>query len=140
MADGTSVVRGIYDAFGRGDVEAVLAALDEKVEWHEAEHSTYWGGGPFVGPQAVVEGLFARLGEDFDGFRVDIDRIVGAGDTVVAEGRYRADAAKSTGQPLDAQVAHVWDVRDGKVVRFQQYTDTWQFAERTGVTPQVAQR
>jgi len=138
MASGASVIRGIYDAFGRGDVAAVLAALDENVEWYEAEHVTYWRGGPFVGPQAIVDGLFSKLGADFDGFRVDVERIVDAGDTVLAEARYRAKAANGTGKPLDAQVAHVWDLRDGKVVRFQQYTDTWLFAEVTGVTPHVA--
>ena len=41
----------------------------------------------------------------------------------------------STGKPLDAQVAHVWDLRGGKVTRFQQYTDTWQVAQVTGATP-----
>jgi uncharacterized protein len=53
---------------------------------------------------------------------------------VLVEARYRA-TAKATGKPLDAQVAHVWDFRDGKVVRFQQYTDTWQFSEVTGIKP-----
>jgi ketosteroid isomerase-like protein len=36
---------------------------------------------------------------------------------------------------LDAQVAHVWDLRGGKAVRLQQYTDSWQFAQVTGITP-----
>jgi uncharacterized protein len=44
---------------------------------------------------------------------------------------------KATGKPLDAQVAHIWDFRDGKVVRWQQYTDTWQFAQVTGITPKA---
>jgi ketosteroid isomerase-like protein len=46
--------------------------------------------------------------------------------------------AKATGKALDAQVAHIWDFRDGKLVHWQQYTDTWQFAEVTGVTPALA--
>jgi hypothetical protein len=46
------------------------------------------------------------------------------GDTVLTEGRYRG-AVKATGTRLDVQMAHVWDVRDGKIVRFQQYVDTW---------------
>jgi hypothetical protein len=46
-----------------------------------------------------------------------------------------AEPLVRAGKPLDAEVAHVWDFRDGKVVRFQQYTDTWQFAQVTGITP-----
>jgi uncharacterized protein len=134
MADNVAVVRGVYEAFAKGDVPKVLAIMDDKIEWHEAEHVTYWPGGPFIGPQAVVNGVFARIPQDFDGFRVDVTRIVGCGDTVLVEARYRA-TVKATGKPLDVQVAHIWDFRGGKAVRWQQYTDTWQFAQSTGVTP-----
>jgi len=82
----------------------------------------------------VLAGVIARIPQDLDGFRMDVSRIVASGDTVLVEARYRA-TAKATGKPVDAQVAHVWDLRDGKVVRFQQYTDTWQFAQATGVAP-----
>jgi hypothetical protein len=137
MADNVALVRGAYEAFANGDVAAVLALFDEQIEWHEAEHVTYWPGGAFVGPQAVLEGVIARIPQDFDGFRIDIERITGCGDTVLVEARYHA-TSKATGKPLDAQVAHVWDFRDGKVHHWQQYTDTWQFAEVTGVTPALA--
>jgi len=70
-------------------VQTVLGLMSEKVEWNEAEHFTYWTGGPFVGPQAVLNGVFARIGQDFDGFTVDVGRVVGCGDTVLSEGRYR---------------------------------------------------
>ena len=58
MSDNVAVVQSIYDAFGRGDIGSVLGALDDDVHWYEAEHVTYWPGGPFVGPQAVLENLF----------------------------------------------------------------------------------
>jgi uncharacterized protein len=134
MSENVNTVRGIYEAFAKGDVSNLLAALDDKVEWHEAEHITYWPGGAFIGPQAVLEHVIARIPNDFDGFTIDVRRIIGCGETVLAEARYRA-TAKATGKPIDAQVAHVWDFRDGKVVRWQQYSDTWQFAQATGVAP-----
>jgi ketosteroid isomerase-like protein len=134
MADNLAILQSGYDAFARGDVPAVLKLLDPKVEWNEAEHVTYWTGGSFQGPQDVVNGVFARIPQDFDGFRIEVRRMVAAGDTILVEARYRA-TAKATGTPLDAQVAHVWDFRDGKIVRFQQYTDTWQFAQVTGTSP-----
>ncbi len=137
MNDNVAIVREAYEAFARGDVAAVLGVLDENVEWHEAEHIPYWPGGPFVGPQAVLDGVLARIPQDYDGFTIDVSRVVGCGDTVLVEARYRG-TARATGKPLDAQVAHVWDFRDGKVVHWQQYSDTWQFAEVTGVVPALA--
>ena len=131
MVDNVAVVRGVYEAFAKGDVSKLLEVLDEKIEWHEAEHVTYWPGSAFIGPQAVLEGVIARIPNDFDGFSIDVERIIGSGDTVLVEGRYRG-TVRATGQPLDAQVAHVWDFRDGKVVHWQQYTDTWQFAQLMG--------
>ena len=134
MANNVELLRNGYEALAKGDIQTVLGLMDNEIEWYEAEHVTYWPGGPVIGPQAVVNGVFARLPQDFDGFKVDIKRIVGCGDTVLVEARYRA-TVKATGKPLDAQVAHIWDFRDGKVVRWQQYTDTWQFAQVTGLTP-----
>jgi ketosteroid isomerase-like protein len=79
----------VYEALAKGDVQTVLGLLSEKVEWNEAEHFPYWPGGPFIGPQAVLTGVFARIPNDFDGFTVDVRRLVGGGDTVLAEVRYR---------------------------------------------------
>jgi ketosteroid isomerase-like protein len=134
MADSAAFVSSLYDAFARGDVPTVLAALDEKVEWNEAEHFPYWAGMPFVGPQAVVDGVFMRIPQDYDGFRIEVGRIVGCGDTVLVEGRYRG-TVRGSGRPLDVQMAHICDVRNGKVVRFQQYVDTWEVAQATGIVP-----
>jgi ketosteroid isomerase-like protein len=134
MADNALIIHGMYEALARGDVPALLGTLHEQAEWNEAEHFTYWPGHAFIGPQAVLTGVIARIPQDLDGFGIDLRRIVAAGDTVLVEARYRG-TAKATGKPIDAQVAHVWDLRDGKVVRFQQYTDTWQFAQATGVAP-----
>ena len=136
MADSTALIKSIYDAFAKGDVPTVLGAMDPKIEWSEAEHFPYWTGKPFVGADAIVAGVFMRLGQDFDGFRVDVRRIVGLGDTVLSEVRYRG-TAKKTGKAIDLQAAHVWDVKNGKVVKFQQYVDTLATAQATGVTPAV---
>jgi uncharacterized protein len=133
MADNVALVQEAYDGFAKGDAGPLLNILGDNVEWYEAEHVTYWPGGAFKGPQAVLEGVIGRIPQDFENFVIDIRRILGCGDTVVVEARYRATSVKASGKPLDAQVAHVWDFKDGKVVRWQQYTDTWQFAQLTGV-------
>ena len=126
--ENVQVVSGVYDAFGRGDVEAVLAQMDRAIEWNEAEHYLYADGNPYVGPQAILEGVFARLMADWEGYTVTPEELLDAGDRVVGLGTYTG-TYNATGREVRAQFAHVWGVRGGKVVSFQQYTDTKQFAD-----------
>ena len=123
MVDNLATLKKAYEDFAKGDVPAVLAVLDEDIRWFEAEGTPFWQGGPAIGPQQVVEQVFMRIPQDYDGFTITVSRIVGHGDTLVMEGRYTG-SGKASGRPLDAQVAHVWDFRNGKAVRFQQYVDT----------------
>jgi ketosteroid isomerase-like protein len=117
------LVRGLYAAFAAGDVPAFLAALSPDIRWCEAEGFPLADGNPYVGPDAIVQGVFARLGDHWTDFRVEPGEFAGSGDVVTMFGRYRA-VGKATGKPLDVQVAHTFWVRDGKVVRFQQMCDT----------------
>jgi hypothetical protein len=134
MTDQVTRVKELYEAFGRGDVPTVLAGMDDRIEWYEAEGNPWYLGRPFVGPQQVVDGVFQRIGAEFDGFEIIPTRFLGAGDTVIMEGRYRAKSHMATGKPLDAEVVHVLDLRNGKVVRFHQYVDTRQFANVMGAS------
>lgn len=122
-----NTVRGMYEAFGTGDIPTVLAALDPQVEWREAENFIYADRNPYIGPQAVLEGVFLRLATEWDGFQVSPEGILDAGDTVIGHGYY-SGAFKGNGEKVRAQFAHFFTFRDGKVVKFQQYTDTAQWA------------
>ena len=119
------VVRSMYGAFAAGDAPAVLEKMDPRIEWNEAEGFPYADGNPYIGPDAIVEGVFARLGSEWDDWSLAIDELLDAGDTVVATGRYRG-TYKQSGDAIDAQFVHVWKVQEGKAVSFQQYTDTAQ--------------
>jgi ketosteroid isomerase-like protein len=125
--ENVALVKSLYEAFGRGDVPAVLAAMDPGIVWNEAENFPYADRNPYVGPGAVLEGVFARLGSEWDGFGLDVEEVLDAGDTVVARGRYKG-AFRKTGTRIHAQFAHVWRLRGGKVAAFQQHVDTAQVA------------
>jgi hypothetical protein len=131
MGKNCDVVKGIYTAFGKGDVPAVLGAFDPGIQWNEAENYVYADGNPYAGPQAVAAGVFQRIVSDVEGFTLTPEHFIDGGDTIVVEGRYRG-MMKSTCKRVDAQFAHVWRLRDGKVIRFQQYTDTKQWAAAAG--------
>ncbi|WP_447603521.1 nuclear transport factor 2 family protein [Nitrospira sp. Nam80] len=128
MGKNGDIVKAVYDDFGKGDVPAVLGAFDPQIQWREAESLLYADGNPYVGPQAVLDGVFHRILSDVEHFAVLPERFVEGDDAVVAEGRYRG-TMKKTGTALDAQFAHIWHLGHGKVVRFQQYTDTKQWSE-----------
>lgn len=131
-SDAVSLITQLYEAFARGDVPTVLGAFDSQIEWREAEGFEYASGNPYVGPDAVLQGVFGRLAGEWDNFTVTPRDLLATPDGIVALGRYTA-TNKATGRPLDAQFAHVWRVQDGKVRAFQQYTDTAQFV--SAMTP-----
>lgn len=122
--DSVSLLRNLYDAFGRGDIPTVLGAMSPEIRWYEAESNPYMPSGEaWVGPDAVLNNLFMRLGAEWDGFAVIPKSFHAAGNSVIVEARYTG-TYKATGRSMDAQVCHVWDVNDGRITRFQQYVDT----------------
>lgn len=124
------VIRELYDAFARGDVHAVLGRMDAGIEWIEAENFIYADNNPYVGPDAVAQGVFGRIHDEWDGFGATAEEYHDAGETIITRGRYDG-RYKSTGRSIHAQFVHVWWLRDGKVTRFQQYVDTLQVARAT---------
>ena len=96
----TIVFKSLYEAFAKGDVPTVLAAMDPGIEWNEAEHVTFWPGHSFIGPEAVVEGVFARRAATFgDTYRIEINRLLDSGSVVLMEGRDKG-IVQATGKAL----------------------------------------
>ena len=129
--ENANLIRSLYDAFSRGDLPGVLASFDPEIVWNEAENFPYADRNPYLGPDAVVQGLFARLGSEWDYWNVEIEEILDAGNTVVATGRSKAQH-KVTRVVLDAQFVHIWRIRAGRIVQFQQYADTAQAQRAVG--------
>lgn len=130
--DNVALAKNLYDAFGRGDIPAVLGGMSPDVRWSEAESNPYMPSGEaWVGPNAVLENLFVKLGGEWDGFGVHPKTFHAAGNAVVIEGRYTG-TPKATGKSMDAQFCHIMEFSNGKLTRFQQYTDTSKLREAMG--------
>lgn len=128
MGQNSQIVESFYAAMGRGDIPFVIGTLDPQIVWHEAENFIYADKSPYVGIDALLSGLFARLGGEWEGFSAVPEQIIDGGDTVVALGRY-GGIYRTTGAKVNAQFVHVFRFKDAKIAGFQQYTDTAQFKD-----------
>ncbi len=116
------IISGVYDAFAKGDVPGVLGAFDEKISWTEAEGFMY--GGTYIGPNAVLENVFMRLGTEWEGFAAAPNKIVDGGDgNVISIGTYSGKYL-TTGSSMSVPFAHEWELSNGKILKFRQHTDT----------------
>jgi ketosteroid isomerase-like protein len=125
------VISGIYQAFGSGNVPAAVAAMSPDIVWNEADDFPYADGNPYVGPDAILAGVFGRIMAEWDGFDANVEELLDAGDTVVALGHY-VGTCKATGKPQHTQFVHVWRLEGGKAARFQQYANTLGIAKVMG--------
>ena len=115
------IIQELYESFASGDVPAVISGFDEDITWTEADGFPL--AGTYIGPQAVVEKVFMRLGEFSDNWAVVVDRFIADGDTVVADGKYTWNH-KESGKPCEVRMAHVWTLKNGKISSFLQHVDT----------------
>ena len=97
------------------------------IRWHEAEGTPLAERNPYVGAQAVGEGVFGPLLAMIDGFTVTPDRFVDGGDDVIVLGRY-GGTMKQGGAKMDAPFCHVYRFSGDRIVSFHQFTDSGQWA------------
>lgn len=122
MRSPLEAVRSSYEAFARGDLDAVVADMHEEIEWHQAQGLPH--GGLYRGLDDVRRAIFDPLDEEWwDEFHATPEEFLDAGEHVVVLGRYTG-RAKRTARRLDVPFVHVWSFRAGKAVRFRQFLDT----------------
>ena len=121
MTDHKTKIQTLYGAFATGDTATVLSILAPDISWTEAAGFPY--AGTYVGPDAVFEGVFARLGSEWDGFAAIPESYIAEGDTVVVLGEY-SGTYKASGKSFRAPFVHVFQLEDGAVKTFVQHTDT----------------
>ncbi len=117
----TDIIAAHYAANDRGDLDGMLESFAEDISWTEAAGFPY--AGTYVGPEAVTAYVFQRIQDDWDDYTVVIDELVDGGDVVVGIGTY-SGTHRETGRFFAARVAHVWRLAGGRVVAFEQFTDT----------------
>ncbi len=123
-AQNTQSVKDAYAAFGRGDVNAILAMVDDSVEWEGVKGAE--GVAPHAGlrrGKAAVGEFFQLVGSTLDFHAFEPREFIAQGDTVVAIGFYKA-TVKATKKQTASDWAMVFNFRNGKIVRFREFTDS----------------
>lgn len=118
----TERIQGVYTAFGHGDMPAFFDALAEDVEWVISYPADIPNGGAFHGKAGVQKWLGLTM-ENVEFRALEPREFIAQGDKVVVLLHTEA-AIKRTGRNVDQDVAHVWTLRDGKIVRHYAYEDT----------------
>lgn len=113
-------LRGAYQAFNSGNIDGVIAILDEDVEWIEPGGGNS-PSGTFRGPQSVAEDVFPKVPQNFDEFLCQPTEFTDEGNRVIATGRFTGKS--KTGAELDATFEHVWEMKDGKATRLENKVD-----------------
>src|SRR5947209_5643081 len=114
-SDNKQLLRRMYDAFGRDDIDAVLADMTDDFTWYSP------GAAPFAGHRTGIDQMrefFSESARWVQMDQFDADEILADGDRVVVLGRQRGTVRES-GRRFETQWAHVYTVRNGKVAAGQ---------------------
>jgi len=119
-----AAVQGMYEAFGRGDIRAILDCLADDVDWEPGRTTDH--GIPWLRPgrgKDHVLGFFETLRAiEFKRFEPKV--ITGTGDTVMGLIELEA-VVTETGGHVDVLEVHVWTFNpDGKVRSLRHVVDT----------------
>ena len=118
-----------YDAFGRGDLEAVGQTFADDVEWWTSDELPQ--GGEIKGRDDVI-GNFAQIPDYWSEFSVEPSEFVDAGETLVIVRGVQRAKAKDTGTTFEAPFVHVFEIAGGKVTRGEFFGDSAKAAKALG--------
>lgn len=124
-----AVVRDMYDAYARRDFDRVAARIDDQIEWViYGPRQIFPFTGPRNGKRAVLEAL-ATIAKDYmiESYSPRIVVVDGDRAAVLSEVVFRQ---RSSGRMLNFRIANFLRLRDGKVIEFEEFVDTFDVAEQ----------
>jgi uncharacterized protein len=116
-----STVRSLYRAMREQDDAAVFALCSPDLVWEQSKG--FPGGSTWHGPASVIENVFRANAKRWTGFAFTEEEMFAVEDRVVVLGSYSGVAA-TTGKAMLTSVAHVYELREGKICRFRMFADT----------------
>lgn len=116
------IIRSTYEGRNSEENGRNLAQhADPDISWTEAKGFPY--GGTYIGLDQITENVFKRLGSEWQDYKFTPENYLADGDQVVAYGTY-SGTSNTTGRYFEARVAHLWKLREGKIISFEQFVDS----------------
>ncbi|MGZ3183552.1 MAG: nuclear transport factor 2 family protein [Telluria sp.] len=132
------LVKQCYDAFVKRDMQRLLGYMDAGIDWRLPEIEGVPFSGRRSGREQVAE--FFRMLDELQEFRTfSPAEFTAQNDKVICQGHYDW-TVKATHAQASADWAHVFTIRNGKVVAFCEYSDTHKAALAYQGTPAAARR
>lgn len=121
MKSNVETVRGLYESFAEGDIDAVVDTWAPDIELIEPEGLV--GSGTFHGADEILENVFAGLANDWEDVSVTPERFIDGGNTVVALITWSGTNIE-TGRSAEFRGAHIFDFKNGTITRWTSYADS----------------
>ena len=118
MSESADIIRRVYAVMGAGDVERVADSVDTHAEWIP-DRSV--GEAPRRGRDSVLE-FFRDRASMFGEFEAEVEQLFERDDHVLAFIRLAGSGAAS-GAPFEIRIAHLWTLRDDRIIRGEGYRD-----------------
>jgi hypothetical protein len=116
------IIRGTYEGKTSEENGKNLAKyVADDISWTEAKGFPY--AGTYIGLENVIKNVFSRLGSEWVDYKFIPEDYVGSEDKVFVYGTYTGKH-KLTGKAFSARVAHLWKLRNGKIISFEQFVDS----------------
>ena len=115
--ENVQTVLRVFEAFGRRDNDAVLAAYDPEIEWNMDGYQAWPGKRSYRGVEGLQE-FFRDWLQDFDEYTSDALDPIDLGDRVLVTVNDRA-RGKGSGVSIERYHAQVWTLRNGLVLRIE---------------------
>ena len=129
MAGNTDIVKQGYEAFSRGDTDAMAEMMTEGFTFEGPNAEELPGAGRHEGKDAALQALGSVAGA-WDEFKLVPDEFFEQGDSVVVLAH--SEVSKD-GRSARIPVVHIWRLEDGKASRMQALPDTLQAARTLGL-------
>lgn len=113
-----ALVRSGYEAFNRGDLDAVLELLDPAVELGMLEDGII--SGTFRGHEGFRK-LLTENNEMFTGYRNEPEEIIEVSERSIVVVVRSLARGRISGAEVEGRLAHLWTVRDNQVIRLQAF-------------------
>ena len=119
------LIRQFYDAFKKKDMNVINQLCSEQIEWNTLKGMPH--GGKYCGLKSIFEDYFANMLSNFKEFHAIPEEFLESKDHVIVIGRYQGISKKE--KTFDVPFSHIYEIRDSKIFKFRQFTDTQKIQE-----------